>query len=310
MKKYLFILALFMGSSTLLAQDFDKAKQEITYLNNLSGAVNQVVASVDQTNFGPFAINGKCGYDSNWYCFGNCKTWTWWWKFPNFEWIKSSLKSRYQTVSTTADAFPQYFSPVKSWLLQSLPAFTATFKTEMDKINAAKGTPNERAVVIAAIETINRGLDDGSNQIRNGIQGISNFNQRMLGDLNQIESLKQQMESSIARNNQDVVDKTASYPCDRDAARSQAANIGNTVRNQFNTVLAKAINFDIASGRIDQSTSSLLGTLVTIQGNYQGVLTNLKNASISPAGAVQRLRLSVTFQAWQSLADFARQELG
>lgn len=70
---------------------------------------------------------------------------------------------------------------------------------------------------------------------------------------------------------------------------------------------AKTANGDATA--VDNASSKLLGSLVTLQGNTNGVLTNLKNAEITPTGVVQQLRLTVAQQQWDQLADYARQKL-
>lgn len=322
MKKLKLVIALVLCLSVCVqAQDINLAKQEITNLKNLPGQVNNVLNSIKGTNFGPFAISGKCGYDSNWYCFGNCKTWTWWWKFPNFQWLKTSLEGRYKNVSQVASTFQNSFSPIKNWLTRDLPNFTATFKTEMDKLTAAQAvikkstsTPAQKEQakrdIIASITLLNNGLKKGSDEVRSGIQSLSGFNRRMSNSLNSVEQLRQQMESSIARNHADVIDKTNGYPCDRNSARNQATNIENTVRNQFMGVLNNANKFGVNSNKIDQGTSTILATLVNIQNSYQGTLQKLQTAKITPEGAVQELRLMVTYLSWKELSDFAKKELG
>lgn len=301
------------------AQNIEGVKKEITQLRQLPTSINNVLNSIKITNFGPFEISGKCGYDWHWYCFGDCYNWTWSWKFPNFTWLKGSLESQYKNVLNTSTSFDAYFNPVKNWLLVTLPKFADNYKTEMDKLVAAQAVfknassnPSQKEAakqaVISSIEHINTGLNTGSNEIKTGISNLGNFSSRMTAALNGIENLRQTMESSITTNHQQVINKTATFPCDMETVRNKATEFENIVRSQFLNVTTQAQKFRVVSKSVDFGTSLILGTLVSIQNQYQGTLQRLKNAQISPEGAIQELRLNVTYQSWTELVSFAKKE--
>lgn len=53
------------------------------------------------------------------------------------------------------------------------------------------------------------------------------------------------------------------------------------------------------------AVSVILGTVLTFQNRYQGIAQALNLAQISPAGAVQQLRINVAAAAWRDFAQYA-----
>lgn len=321
MKKLtLFCTLTLLSWGYVAAQNMDQTKEYIRQLHTLPTSVNNVMASINATNFGPFHISGSCEYDYNFLlCGGTCYKWSWSWDFPNFQWLKGSLRQQYQNVLNTAAKFDKKFLPVKNWLLTTLPGFTNLYKNEMDKILAAEAvfknpssTPDEqlyaKQMIILSIRKINEGIQQGSDELRTGILNLSDFGKEMQIALNRIENLKGTMENSLNNNIKLVIEKTADFPCDRDKVRAQVINLQESIKTQFYNVLTQNSNFGIAAENIDKGTSIILGTLINIQNQYQGVLERLKNAQLTPEGAVQELRLNVTYLSWQDLVIFVGKE--
>jgi hypothetical protein len=318
--KQLFLLLVLLGTATCsFAQNVENDKREIIHLRQMPGAVDKVRESIKATNFGPFRIEGKCGYDSHWYCFGNCREWTWWWNFPNFAWLKDELEYRYAAVSNTASSFDAHFAPVKNWLLGSLPRFLESFRSEQMAIkefqsayishaNNPAEQENDKANILAAIKRINDALVREQETITQGIRNLSSFSQSMNRDLSRIKDLQQTMEQSIQSNQNHVRERTEGYPCDRDYARNRATEIQNSVRDQFNRVLSNAESFGLNAQGVDASSSVLIADLIIIQNKYQGAIATLQKAGESPNTVIQNLNLEITLKFYQDLAAFAREQ--
>ena len=315
----LLLFVLFIPASHLFGQDVEKEKKEIEYLRQMPVAVGKVLASINATNFGPFHIEGRCGYDSHWYCFGDCFIWTWSWNFPNFSWIKDELRGRYTIISSTANSFDANFLPVKTWLLNSLPQFIETYQTQSAAIKgyqaaftAHAGNQAEqdadKANIIKGIEKLNTALTSEEGTITQGIRNLSAFDRQMGQDLSRVKDLNQTMETSISSNQKTVWEKTDPYPCDKDYARNKVVEIQNSVRNQFNNVVANAEAFGLNAGKIDASSSVIIADLVIIQNKYQGAIASLQKAGSSPNTILQNLNLEITYKFYLDLAAFARDE--
>lgn len=305
--------------SCLRAQDIEKDKKEIIYLRQMDQQIDKVVAGIGATNFGPFRVDGKCGYDSHWYCFGDCYILTWSLNFPNFTWLKDVLRNQYANVSANAHKFDTYFEPVKTWMLNALPQFTEVYQKQLIAIKAAQaayqshaGNPAEqdkdKANILAAIRVIDGALESAKGSITQGIRNLSTFDQLMNNSLQGVKNLSNTMESSISENQKRVWQQTESFQCDKDYARNRTIEIQNMVRNQFNNVLNSAENFGVNAGKIDASSSIIIADLVIIQNKYKGAMEALQRATESPNSVLQNLHLDITFKFYTDLAAFARGE--
>jgi len=319
MKKISFLFPMLLLFSNSFAQDVESQKREIEYLRQMPGAVDKVLSTIASSSFGPFYMEGKCGYDSHWYCFGDCRTMTWSWNFPNFTWLKDALTGRFNEISTTARSFDNYFEPVRNWMLTSLPQFLEIYRQQQQAIkeyqsafSAHAGMPEEqakdRANIIQCIQKLNQALQNAQGQITQGIGNLSAFDRRMNNDLAQVSNLRQSMESSIASNQQRVWEITEKYQCDRDFARNKAVDIQNTVRARFNNVVANADAFGLNAAKVDASSSIIIADLAIIQNKYQGALGALEKAGSSPNAVIQNLQLEITYKFYSDLAAFAREQ--
>jgi hypothetical protein len=283
--------------------------------------VQKVREVVKATNFGPFAISGSCGYNWKVYCFGNCNNWNWWWKFPNYTWLQTSLDQQYQNIQSVSSQFDGRFSPVKSWLLNTLPGFSQQFDATAARIQAddetirRPGTPPEeieraKQDILQALDQMTGSLHQGTDQLRAGTAGLSSFNQQLNGALQTIENTRNGMEGMLSRDEKSMNETVGGWPCGADDARNGYNGVRTTVRTQFQNVVTAGQNFGLYSSQTDQSVSVILGRVLNLQNSYQNVLANLRAARITPAGAVQQLRLNVAGAAWRDLAAYARQQLG
>jgi hypothetical protein len=113
------------------------------------------------------------------------------------------------------------------------------------------------------------------------------------------------LDSSSQRLKKDI----AGWPCGTGDITNKFNNAKLVVRTQFQAVQDTAQKYGVVSSKTDTSTSILLGVVVAIRFNYQSVLQDLQAAKISPAGAIQKLRLNVALAAWRDLAEYAKQQL-
>ncbi len=317
--------------------DFAPVKDAIGNLKGLRASVEKVLTVIRATNFGPFKISGSCGYDPQWWAFGmDTKTWNWWWEFPNYTWLRNDLERRYQAVLAVDSQFNQRFSPLKTWLVTTLPQFSQQFdeasariQNDQDAIKNATTTqsggliiPAQRKIdlakndILRTITQLNDSLQTGSDQLRSAQSSLSTFNQQLNGAIQQVSSGRNGMEQMIARDDTTFyktgvpgkIGPVGDWPCDANSGRAGYENIKKTVRDQFQSVVNAGQNFGVDSRKTDQAVSTILGTVLNLRTGYQGVLDNLKAAEITPAGAVQKLRLNVASAAWRDLADYARQQ--
>jgi len=300
--------------------DFTPAKKAISDLKNLPGAVNSVISVINKTNFGPFPMSGSCGYDHAWYCLGMaCKTFKWSWS-PDFKWLQSNLKNTYGNISNISSQFDTQFSPIKHWLLITLPAFTDEFNTEKTKIfsaeaiiNAPNSTPEQiaaaKADILSSINKIIESLNQGAGELQTGTSTLSQFDQHLNSALNRVTSTKNSMDAMLNSSSDRLKKDIASWPCGTGDITNKFNGAKSIVRTQFQAVQDTAQKYGVVSSKTDMSTSVLLGVVVAIRFNYQSVLQDLQAAKISPAGAIQKLRLNVALAAWRDLAEYAKQQL-
>jgi hypothetical protein len=304
--------------------DFAPAKAAISQLQQLPAAVVKVLAVVRTRNFGPFRIEDKCKIDSNccrrgwcWVCQKDLS-----WDFPKYQWLKQTLDQRYSHVADVAGGFDAAFAPVKSWLTDSLPAFSKRFddvtKPQLDKDTEVIGNAGSPADAVAKAKAditeqlagISTSLSQGSGQLRQGIIALSGFNSQLNGALGQIDSASVRfgMERMISED-KTKLDQTRIPWCTLDKVKSDYNNIATTVRTQFQSVIDSANAFGIAATQTDTNVSLILGTVVNLQTRYQGALDHIKKAQLTPQGAVQNLRIDVAAAFWRDLALYAVAQL-
>jgi len=301
------IVLLSMAAATagaLPGQDIAAAKAAIGRMKALPASVRQVITVINGTNFGPWDLSGRCEYNWHWYCFGNCQYYQWTWKFPAYTWLKTDLQQRYNRVQGQANQFDQAFSPVKNWLTVSLPQVSQQMDAASGQMQGA-----DAAKVKAAIAQLDSQLNNSSGSLRTGFSSLSGFNQTLNGLLAQANS--RDAVEGVIRNDQAMVDReVAKFPCGADEVRGKYNNVRDTVRNQFNTVEQAGKNFGVTATQTDNDVSLVLGTVLAARGSIAAVLKSLQSASVTPAGAVQQLRLNVVAGQWRDLAVFASQQLG
>src|SRR4051812_29982535 len=226
------IVWLTAGPTIAPAQDdLAPSRQALADLESLPAAVQQVQAVIRATNFGPFNISGSCGYDNNWYCFGDCRTSHWGWTFPGFVWLKDALAERFAEVSTVSGRLDASFAPVRSWLLDTLPQFMSGFyliSKEMRSLEAVitspASSPEQKAAAAQTLpeyfEGLKQLLDFQSDQLRTAVIGLSNYNAQLNGALGQIAELRQAMDQRVAYDTEEMNKKMAEWPCGGDDARN------------------------------------------------------------------------------------------
>lgn len=297
--------------------DFAPAKEAISKLKQLPGAVQGVQGAVKGTNFGPFNLSGSCGYK----CFiGICLyDFNWRWS-PDFSWLKSDLVNRYNQVGIISSQFPAHFAPVREWLVVTLPQFSQQFDEAAARLAKAeavvtdpKATPAQIAAakqeIVQLLDQLNARLQQGADQLRGAVSSLSGFNQQLTGSMNQVENARLDMERMVSGAQSYLNKEAGGWPCGAGDVQGQYNNVQQTVRGQYDNVVKVAQATGITASQADQSVSLILGTVLNLRTRYQGVLDKLHAAQVTPAGAVQELRLNVAAAAWRDLASYARQQL-
>jgi hypothetical protein len=316
-------LAFLLAFLSTAAQQADDPNSAIDRLRALPDSVQQVLNVINQTNFGPFEISGSCGYDR--FLWWDNKTWSWWWKFPNYAWLKTDLQVRYGRVKDKSAEFEQHFEPVKTWLLSALPHVTQQMDEAGRRLNEAVrhapsegGLPLERATDSATTaQAVERELallgsqvQASAGQLSLGVRSLSIFNQQLTNLLQQALALKDTRDAMFAADERTMNQEVGNYPCDAATALARYADIRNTVRAQFDGVVNASNRFGVTASETDRALSQILGMVIATQGSIAGVMSNLQAAKITPSGAIQQLRLNVVVAQWRELGDYARQHLG
>jgi hypothetical protein len=298
--------------------DFAPAKAAIVNLKQIPASVGRLQTLIQATSYGPFEISGSCGFDKQWYCLGMaCQTFNWRWNFPNYTWIKQSMATSYSEVSSVSQQFDNRFAPVKAWMLTSLPQFSQVLDQENDVMANAGRTatdPNSspediaraKADVLASLDRIANGLQPGIQQLNEGISSMSSFNSQLNQSLQRVNYLRAGLDRVIASDKQQMNAKLGEYPCGDDDARAKYSGIENQVTSQFQNVQTAAQSFGVTSQAADNDVSIILGIVVNFQNRYQGISQALRLAQISPAGAVQQLRINVVAASWRDFAQYAK----
>lgn len=299
------------------SDDFTGAKAAIVNLKQMPASVGRLQTLIQSTYYGPFEISGSCDYDKQWYCLGMaCKTFNWRWTFPNYTWIKNSMAASYGDVSAVSQQFDSRFAPVRTWMLTSLPQFSQLLDQEnpvmanAGRIAAdANSSPQDIALakveVLASLDRIANGLQPGIQQLNQGISSMANFNSQLNQSLQRVNDLRTGLDGVIASDKQQMNARLGDYPCGDGDARAKYSGIENQVNDQFQGVLAAAQSFGLTSQAADNDVSIILGIVLNFQNRYQGVSQALRLAQISPAGAVQQLRIDVVAASWREFAQYA-----
>jgi hypothetical protein len=308
-KRFRLAIAIFsllaMPMLDLYGQDMTLAKEGIGRLKGLPKSVQLVLAVIKGTNFGPFETSGSCGYDWQVYCFfSNCMNFNWQWTFPNYAWLKTDLESKYQRVSNQASQFDAAFSPVKTWLVVSLPEIGKQMEAAATRMESG-----DAANVKAAIVQLDTELNASAGRLESGYSSLTVFNRALNTVLEQASS-RDAMEGVINRDQAALDQQVGTFPCGADDVRNKYNHIRDTVRGQFNQVADASQKFGVTSAQTDNDVSIVLGTLLATRGSVASVLKSLQNASVSPEGAIQQLRLRVVSGQWRDLSEYARQQLG
>jgi hypothetical protein len=295
-----------------------ETKVAIDQLLALKTKIPQLASQIGAINFGPFSFSGKCDYNKQWYCFGlPCNTEKWTYK-PNFGSGKAAVQSAYQNLGNVAKSFDSGFSATRQWLLTTVPQMSAAFGNASTAVDAAVKQYNDassnpaqkteaKTLIIHEIENLISQLNASQTSLRAAVSGVSRFQQSYARAYERVGSAEQYVAGMFASAEKSV----NNYPfhCGRPACMAQLKAAEASMRVGMNIVKASAKAASGDATAVDNASSKLLGSLVALQGNTNGVLTSLNNAKITPTGAVQQLRLAVAQQQWNQLADYARQKL-
>jgi hypothetical protein len=280
------------------APDIASAKAGIGRMKGLPGSVQQVLVLIRGIDFGPFYLNGGCKPSF----FSGRVAWSW--QFPAYSWLKTDLQAKYEKVQGQASRFDGAFSPVRTWLTGSLPNISQQMETASARMDG--GDP---AAVKSAIAQLDSQLNSSAVSLDAGYKSLSGFNKILNALLEQAIS-RSALETTLNNDQVTFNDGLKKFTCGADDARKQHNQIRDKVLNQFNQVEAAGKKFGVTSSQTDQDVSLVLGTLLAARGNVDNVLKSLQNASVTPAGAVQRLRLKVVAGQWRDLSTYASQQFG
>jgi len=290
----------------------------IDQLKGLAAKIPQLVAAADRIYFGPFSFKGSCGFDYSWYCFGlPCQKENWTYK-PDFGPGKAVVQRAYGNLNTVAGTFTAKFSATKAWLLTDVPAISTAFGAASEAVNADVKIYNDpganpaqksqaQADIIAQIQALLVKIDSAKSNLTAAITGVSSFAQNLSAAFTGITNAENSVNSMFAAAEAGV--NRYPFHCGRPACLADLKLAEQTMRNQLGAVSSAAKAAGVDAGALDQQASLVLGSLVSLQQQTNGVLQNLKNAKITPPGAVQELRLAVAQKTWQQLATYAKEKL-
>jgi hypothetical protein len=298
--------------------DFGAIKGGIDRLHALSPAVARARNLLGPLSFGPFEISDSCGYKClGALCFMN---WNWNWKFPQFVGFKSALDQRLAAVAAQANNFDPAFAPIRQWLVDTLPQFSAYFDGAVKKLQADTAViaqPGDAAAVAQAnrdivdtLSQISANLVGGADKLRGGMSGLARFDANLGNALSQVESLGGALDNTINSDRQDINRRMGDWPCGQGDATNRYNGIAAQVRTNFNTVVQLASATGATARQSDNDVSLMLGTVNNLQTRYQGALNQIKAAQTTPQGAVQALRVNVAAAAWHDLAQYAVLQFG
>ncbi len=308
------------ADTTEMAKDIRETKNALDILKQLPVSVQKVQEVVNAAYFGPFLISGSCKYNGVWYCLGtHCTTFYWSWPFPQYTTLKDELNYRFQNIRNAASRFENRFSPLKSWMLTTLPAISRQLDTASARIKTAQATIRNPDILPIEIETakqeilqeivqITASLTQGYEQLTAAVSGLSAFNQQLNSSLQTLERVRIDMEQLINADEQRVNQTIGGWPCGVDDARNKYNGIKITVQCQFQNVITAAQSFRLCSEQTDLSVSIILGRVLNIMNSSQNVLKNIKTAQITPAGALQQLHWNIAEAAWRDLSAYARRQ--
>ena len=314
----LVLVAAAPGPAGAETYDFASAKASIATLTQVPGSVRQVIGVVRASDFGPFHLTGSCGYQ----CLGKLcfRDWRWNWS-PDYSWMKTDLESRYREVERTGNGFDGRFSPLRAWLTTTLPQFSDDFAHRAQQLEhdqsrlEAPDTPAVLKLLLARrieheIGALTDELRRDSGQVRGAASGLSAYDAELAQRLDGAASFDGVLTGMIARNRARLDHDVAAqgWPCGSDTIRGQYASVAAVVGAQYGNVVATARNFGLSAQRTDRAAAVLLGTVLNVQTQYEGVLEKLRAAQLTPSGAIQRIRLRVAAAAWRDLAAYAKQQ--
>src|ERR1051326_5845401 len=217
------------------APNLQPAKEAIASLHGLRGGVNDVVAQMRKANFGPFPMAGQCRYGG--FIGIGVKTFHWSWS-PNFSLLKADFENRYDKVAFVAGGFGPAFSPVKNWLIVSLPAFSRTFDAQAARMQEAtailgnaQSTDQQKrdasATIEEAIALLTTDLTRDANDLSSGIKPLAAFNKDLVTQLDAVDGARANMELLISFAQKSLDDTIARWPCG-----------GGDIRGRFDGVKA------------------------------------------------------------------------
>jgi hypothetical protein len=317
--QFLLIVTIFGVTLTIKAADIDvNATQEgIEKLKSLHQKIPPLVKQVNAINFGPFNFKGSCGYDSHWYCFGNCMTENWTYK-PDFGSGKTVVVNAYQGLGSTANTFSNYFEPTKNWMLTQLPQISDAFEkasvavaADIKVYNDPNSTPAQKsqaeASVIVVLNTLVEKLNNGKANLSPAVSGIATFNKSLNQAFSSLSGAQSYIDRMFSAAEKSVTN--SNLKCGKKDCMNNLKAAEAVMRAQLTAVDVVSTTMGVDAKQLDNAISLILGSLVSVQQQIIGVVQNLKDAKITPAGAVQQLRLTVAQKNWQKLADYAKSRL-
>lgn len=311
-----------LACSGARAQQIPDGPAAIDALTRLPASVQKVREVLKAADFGPFALRGSCNYNGVWYCLGTrCTTFSWTWTFPTYTWLRSDLDQRYQQVQQISLQFEDRFAPVRGWMSNTLPAFDQQFDAARLRMQAAEvvllqpDAPEPEAqaarqAIVQEIAQLGASLQQGVDQLKQGLAGLALFNQQLEASLAMLEPARADMERMIAADESQMNHTVGNWPCGADGARQAYDGVKKTVRAQFQSVVEAGRGFGVSAARTDEAVSLILGRVLALLNEHQQVLQGLQAARMSPAAALLQIRISMAASSWQELVVHARRQLG
>lgn len=282
--------------------DIESAKLAIQNLQNLSSYNTQLDGLLNGLNYGPFQIVTKCSVCS--YAWGSlCWTYddyTYTWNFPSYTDYMNTFKADVQQLQTDLSSFNQYYQPLRSWFLNTLPTGTTSMQALV-----SSNTDNISANLNNTISTIL----SIQQQLNDAISNLTSWNGIINGDFGNIQNNYQNLQYTMNLDHNNINNYETGMACGAGDLTNQWTNLTNSINSQQTNLLSLISNYGISVNSINQNIGYIVGPLITMQNSLNGILNELNNAQITPNQAIQKLDTIVSLDLWNMLVTFAQNEL-
>jgi hypothetical protein len=274
--------------------------------------IHEAATQAQGVALGPWTVSISCNYgtsDANHYSSQVS---------VDFTVTRTQLQQAIATAESQASTFLDHFNFVSVWMAQTLPLTSSVFATAAAAVDAAvsagrHGTPTQ-AMVDTAVKDLSdlvSTLQANSKQLSDGVAGLAQFNIQLTSCAQLVQQAAANLKSTAQSALDQVADQARSAPCGGDGAMSQI--VGFQIQLLSSGAVLDGTFAQLASHTKDaqSAVSVLLGTVVNLISEYQGVLNQVKTVQGQAAATImQQIRLMVAASAWKSLTQYATAQLG